>query len=90
MACLFLWVVMLNISLPPSLFISLFLPHSLCAPPLSLAPSLSVGNDCPYIVDDPNEDTISVLVRLITEKKGTSSFMMTSLFMMMSLLLLMS
>ncbi|XP_070982929.1 tumor necrosis factor receptor superfamily member 19L [Oncorhynchus clarkii lewisi] len=27
------------------------------------------GNGCPYIVDDPNEDTISVLVRLITEKK---------------------
>ncbi|XP_026171365.1 tumor necrosis factor receptor superfamily member 19L isoform X2 [Mastacembelus armatus] len=26
------------------------------------------GNNCPYISDDPNEDTISVLVRLITEK----------------------
>lgn len=28
------------------------------------------GNNCPYISDDLNEDTISVLVRLITEKKG--------------------
>lgn len=31
---------------------------------------LSLGNNCPYISDDLNEDTISVLVRLITEKKG--------------------
>ena len=31
---------------------------------------LSAGNNCPYISDDLNEDTISVLVRLITEKKG--------------------
>lgn len=29
-----------------------------------------LGNSCPYISDDLNEDTISVLVRLITEKKG--------------------
>lgn len=29
-----------------------------------------LGNNCPYISDDLNEDTISVLVRLITEKKG--------------------
>lgn len=32
---------------------------------------LCLGNNCPYISDDLNEDTISVLVRLITEKKGT-------------------
>ncbi|XP_063061410.1 tumor necrosis factor receptor superfamily member 19L isoform X2 [Engraulis encrasicolus] len=31
------------------------------------------GNNCPYIVDDPNEDTISVLVRLITEKKENAA-----------------
>ncbi|KAK6296217.1 hypothetical protein J4Q44_G00339300 [Coregonus suidteri] len=31
------------------------------------------GNGCPYIVDDPNEDTISVLVRLITEKKENAA-----------------
>ncbi|XP_076138120.1 tumor necrosis factor receptor superfamily member 19L isoform X1 [Alosa pseudoharengus] len=31
------------------------------------------GNPCPYIVDDPNEDTISVLVRLITEKKENAA-----------------
>uniref|UniRef100_A0A8C7GD74 RELT TNF receptor n=1 Tax=Oncorhynchus kisutch TaxID=8019 RepID=A0A8C7GD74_ONCKI len=31
------------------------------------------GNACPYIVDDPNEDTISVLVRLITEKKENAA-----------------
>ncbi|KAL2096488.1 hypothetical protein ACEWY4_008636 [Coilia grayii] len=30
-------------------------------------------NPCPYIVDDPNEDTISVLVRLITEKKENAA-----------------
>uniref|UniRef100_A0A8C7DIP1 RELT TNF receptor n=1 Tax=Oncorhynchus kisutch TaxID=8019 RepID=A0A8C7DIP1_ONCKI len=42
------------------------------------------GNGCPYIVDDPNEDTISVLVRLITEKKGTSPFMMMSMFPVLS------
>uniref|UniRef100_A0A4W5PWR7 RELT TNF receptor n=1 Tax=Hucho hucho TaxID=62062 RepID=A0A4W5PWR7_9TELE len=31
------------------------------------------GNGCSYIVDDPNEDTISVLVRLITEKKENAA-----------------
>ncbi|KAL1257173.1 hypothetical protein QQF64_012718 [Cirrhinus molitorella] len=31
------------------------------------------GNPCPYIVDDPNEDTISILVRLITEKKENAA-----------------
>ncbi|XP_036391892.1 tumor necrosis factor receptor superfamily member 19L isoform X2 [Megalops cyprinoides] len=31
------------------------------------------GNSGPYIVDDPNEDTISVLVRLITEKKENAA-----------------
>ncbi|XP_031429564.1 tumor necrosis factor receptor superfamily member 19L isoform X2 [Clupea harengus] len=31
------------------------------------------SNACPYIVDDPNEDTISVLVRLITEKKENAA-----------------
>ncbi|KAM8903185.1 tumor necrosis factor receptor superfamily member 19L [Spinachia spinachia] len=31
------------------------------------------GNNCPYISDDPNEDTISVLVRLITEKKENAA-----------------
>ncbi|XP_022521698.2 tumor necrosis factor receptor superfamily member 19L [Astyanax mexicanus] len=31
------------------------------------------GNPCPYIVEDPNEDTISVLVRLITEKKENAA-----------------
>ncbi|TRZ02144.1 hypothetical protein DNTS_014239, partial [Danionella cerebrum] len=31
------------------------------------------GNSCPYIVDDPNEDTISILVRLITEKKENAA-----------------
>ncbi|KAM4627259.1 tumor necrosis factor receptor superfamily member 19L isoform 1-T2 [Polymixia lowei] len=31
------------------------------------------GNGCPYIPDDPNEDTISVLVRLITEKKENAA-----------------
>ncbi|XP_029571966.1 tumor necrosis factor receptor superfamily member 19L [Salmo trutta] len=31
------------------------------------------GNTCPYIVDDPNEDTISVLVRLITGKKENAA-----------------
>lgn len=36
--------------------------------------SFSSGNPCPYIVDDPNEDTISILVRLITEKKGVLYF----------------
>lgn len=30
---------------------------------------LPIGN-CQYISEDMNEDTISVLVRLITEKKG--------------------
>ncbi|XP_016139890.1 tumor necrosis factor receptor superfamily member 19L-like [Sinocyclocheilus grahami] len=34
---------------------------------------LSSGNPCPYIVDDPNEDTISILVRLITEKKENAA-----------------
>lgn len=33
----------------------------------------ALGNGCPYISDDLNEDTISVLVRLITEKKGRLS-----------------
>lgn len=28
------------------------------------------GNPCPYVIEDQNEDTISALVRLITEKKG--------------------
>ncbi|XP_066541428.1 tumor necrosis factor receptor superfamily member 19L [Hoplias malabaricus] len=31
------------------------------------------GNPCPYIIEDPNEDTISVLVRLITEKKENAA-----------------
>ncbi|TKS81111.1 Tumor necrosis factor receptor superfamily member 19L [Collichthys lucidus] len=31
------------------------------------------GNSCPYISDDLNEDTISVLVRLITEKKALAA-----------------
>ncbi|KAM3875260.1 tumor necrosis factor receptor superfamily member 19L [Diretmus argenteus] len=31
------------------------------------------GNGCPYIPEDPNEDTISVLVRLITEKKENAA-----------------
>ncbi|KAI1893913.1 hypothetical protein AGOR_G00128550 [Albula goreensis] len=31
------------------------------------------GNTGPFIVDDPNEDTISVLVRLITEKKENAA-----------------
>ncbi|XP_051512480.1 tumor necrosis factor receptor superfamily member 19L-like [Myxocyprinus asiaticus] len=31
------------------------------------------GNPCPYVIDDPNEDTISVLVRLITEKKENAA-----------------
>ncbi|XP_015196948.2 tumor necrosis factor receptor superfamily member 19L isoform X1 [Lepisosteus oculatus] len=31
------------------------------------------GNVCPYTVDDANEDTISVLVRLITEKKENAA-----------------
>ncbi|KAI7802653.1 tumor necrosis factor receptor superfamily member 19L precursor, partial [Triplophysa rosa] len=31
------------------------------------------GNPCPYVVDDPNEDTISILVRLITEKKENAA-----------------
>ncbi|KAL4646976.1 tumor necrosis factor receptor superfamily member 19L-like [Arapaima gigas] len=31
------------------------------------------GNPGPYVVDDPNEDTISVLVRLITEKKENAA-----------------
>ncbi|KAM6946002.1 tumor necrosis factor receptor superfamily member 19L, partial [Aplochiton taeniatus] len=31
------------------------------------------GQNCPYIPDDPNEDTISVLVRLITEKKENAA-----------------
>lgn len=31
------------------------------------------ANGCPYIADDPNEDTISVLVRLITEKKENAA-----------------
>lgn len=31
------------------------------------------GNGCPYISDDLNEDTISVLVRLITEKKENAA-----------------
>ncbi|XP_051580289.1 tumor necrosis factor receptor superfamily member 19L [Myxocyprinus asiaticus] len=31
------------------------------------------GNLCPYVIDDPNEDTISVLVRLITEKKENAA-----------------
>ncbi|KAJ8368034.1 hypothetical protein SKAU_G00080620 [Synaphobranchus kaupii] len=31
------------------------------------------GNTGPYIVDDPNEDTIGVLVRLITEKKENAA-----------------
>lgn len=31
------------------------------------------GNLCPYIVDNPNEDTISILVRLITEKKENAA-----------------
>ncbi|XP_029374288.1 tumor necrosis factor receptor superfamily member 19L isoform X2 [Echeneis naucrates] len=31
------------------------------------------GNSCPYISDDLNEDTISVLVRLITEKKENAA-----------------
>lgn len=29
-----------------------------------------LGNTCPHLSEDVNEDTISVLVRLITEKKG--------------------
>lgn len=37
---------------------------------VSLSFLLASGNSCPYISDDLNEDTISVLVRLITEKKG--------------------
>lgn len=39
---------------------------------------LSVGNNCPCISDDLNEDTISVLVRLITEKKGKKKKTFTS------------
>ncbi|KAF3692864.1 Tumor necrosis factor receptor superfamily member 19L [Channa argus] len=31
------------------------------------------GNSCPYVCDDLNEDTISVLVRLITEKKENAA-----------------
>ncbi|XP_017559608.1 tumor necrosis factor receptor superfamily member 19L [Pygocentrus nattereri] len=31
------------------------------------------GSPCPYIIEDPNEDTISVLVRLITEKKENAA-----------------
>ncbi|KAM6932159.1 tumor necrosis factor receptor superfamily member 19L [Lycodopsis pacificus] len=31
------------------------------------------GSNCPYISDDLNEDTISVLVRLITEKKENAA-----------------
>lgn len=31
---------------------------------------LCIGNPCPYVIEDQNEDTISALVRLITEKKG--------------------
>ncbi|KAM4566841.1 tumor necrosis factor receptor superfamily member 19L isoform 1-T2 [Odontesthes bonariensis] len=31
------------------------------------------GNSCPYISDELNEDTISVLVRLITEKKENAA-----------------
>ncbi|XP_039600188.1 tumor necrosis factor receptor superfamily member 19L isoform X1 [Polypterus senegalus] len=31
------------------------------------------GSGCPYIIDDGNEDTISVLVRLITEKKENAA-----------------
>ncbi|KAJ3590040.1 hypothetical protein NHX12_007997 [Muraenolepis orangiensis] len=33
----------------------------------------ALPNGCPYIPDDPNEDTISVLVRLITEKKENAA-----------------
>lgn len=36
----------------------------------SLSLLFALGNSCPHISDDMNEDTISVLVRLITEKKG--------------------
>ena len=35
----------------------------------AVAMCLSIGN-CQCITEDMNEDTISVLVRLITEKKG--------------------
>lgn len=38
--------------------------------PVPVLCALSLGNSCPYTSDDLNEDTISVLVRLITEKKG--------------------
>ncbi|XP_029301464.1 tumor necrosis factor receptor superfamily member 19L [Cottoperca gobio] len=37
------------------------------------ATPLKEGNNCPYISDDLNEDTISVLVRLITEKKENAA-----------------
>uniref|UniRef100_A0A3Q0R422 RELT TNF receptor n=1 Tax=Amphilophus citrinellus TaxID=61819 RepID=A0A3Q0R422_AMPCI len=38
------------------------------------------GNSCPYISDDLNEDTISVLVRLITEKKGKYQVLLNWIF----------
>ncbi|KAI5629711.1 tumor necrosis factor receptor superfamily member 19L precursor, partial [Silurus asotus] len=31
------------------------------------------GNPCPYVIEDQNEDTISALVRLITEKKDNAA-----------------
>ncbi|MCI4379380.1 hypothetical protein PGIGA_G00227550 [Pangasianodon gigas] len=31
------------------------------------------GNPCPYVIEDQNEDTISALVRLITEKKENAA-----------------
>lgn len=37
------------------------------------APPQKDGNTCPYISDDLNEDTISILVRLITEKKENAA-----------------
>lgn len=37
---------------------------------ISTCPPLLVGNSSAYRIEDANEDTIGVLVRLITEKKG--------------------
>lgn len=39
-----------------------------------------VGNPCPYVIEDQNEDTISALVRLITEKKGIFIIVILFLF----------
>lgn len=58
-----------NVILPDLESIISLLTNILCLP---------LGNGCPYISDELNEDTISVLVRLITEKKGKCSASTTS------------